>query len=97
MLANYGFKDGTGEFFITIDSDKCNACGDCVPACPEGVLAVGEDVNDPMRDEQVAFVVERQRRKIKFTCNVCKPSSGYDIAGLPCVKACPTSAIVHSW
>jgi len=97
MLANYGFKDGTGDFFITIDSDKCNACGDCVPACPEGVLAVGEDVNDPLRDELVAFVVEEQRKKIKFTCNACKPSAGYDISQLPCVKACPTSAVTHSW
>ena len=97
MLANYGFKDGTGEFFITIDSDKCNACGGCVPACPEGVLAVGVDVNDPLRDELVAFVVEERRKKIKFTCNACKPSAGYDISQLPCVKACPTSAVTHSW
>lgn len=97
MLANYGFKDGTGDYFITIDSDKCNACGDCVPACPEGVLAVGEDENDPLRDDPVAFVVPEQRKKIKFTCNTCKPSAGYYISQLPCVRACPTSAMIHSW
>ncbi len=97
MLANYGFKDGAGDFFITVDSDKCDGCGDCVPACPESVLAVGEDANDPMRDEPVVFVVEQQRKKINFTCNVCKPSAGYEISELPCVKACPTAAITHSW
>ena len=55
------------------------------------------DPNDPLRDEPVAFVVEEQRKKIKYACNVCKPSAGYEIADLPCVKACPTAAITHSW
>ena len=47
MLANYGYKDGSGDFFITIDTDKCDGCGDCVPACPAGCFEVGEDPNDP--------------------------------------------------
>ena len=25
---------------ITIDEDKCDGCGDCVPACPEGALRI---------------------------------------------------------
>lgn len=97
MLANYGFKDGEGDFFITVDTDRCDGCRDCVPACPAGVLAVGEDANDPLRDDPVAYVVENQRKKIKFTCNVCKPSAGYAISQLPCVRACPTDAITHLW
>ena len=28
MKANYGYKDGSGEFFITLDTDRCTACGD---------------------------------------------------------------------
>ena len=34
MLANYGYKDGAGEFYITIDTDKCIECPDhaCVAA-----------------------------------------------------------------
>ena len=30
MIANYGFKDGSGDWFIVIDTDKCNGCGKCV-------------------------------------------------------------------
>ena len=49
MIANYGYMDGSGQYFIKIDSDKCDGCGDCVTACPAGVLEVGEDENDPFR------------------------------------------------
>ena len=46
MLANYGYKDGAGEFFITIDTEKCNGCGDCINICPVGVLELIEDEFD---------------------------------------------------
>ena len=95
MLANYGYKDGSGEFFITIDTDKCNGCGDCVQACPYGVLEVRPDDSDPLRDEPVAAVTEAERKKIKYTCAPCKPVSGE--RKLPCVLACEPAAISHSW
>ena len=95
MIANYGYKDGSGDFFIAIDTDKCNGCGDCVPACPYSVFVVGEDPNDPLRDEPVALVGEEQRRKLKYTCNPCKPD--HDRPPLPCVQACKPGAISHSW
>jgi len=47
MLANCGYKDGSGEYFITIDTDLCNACGKCVSACKYNVFKVEEDPNDP--------------------------------------------------
>jgi NAD-dependent dihydropyrimidine dehydrogenase PreA subunit len=97
MLANYGYKDGSGEFFITIDTDKCNGCGDCVSACPAGVLEVGEDENDPLNENPVAKVVAGQRKKIKYSCCPCKPAHGYKMTDLPCVKACFPCAIIHSW
>jgi ferredoxin len=95
MLANYGYKDGSGDYFIAIDTDKCNGCGDCADACPYGVLEVGEDENDPFREEPVAKVTEEHRKKIKYSCTPCKPVSGR--TPLPCVESCRPEAITHSW
>ena len=95
MIANYGYKDGSGYWYIAIDTDKCNGCGDCVEACPYGVLGVGEDPNDPFREEPVAWVTEEQRKKIKYTCAPCKPVA--ERPPLPCMAACESGAISHSW
>jgi ferredoxin len=95
MLANYGYKDGSGDYFITIDTDKCDGCSKCVEACPQKVLAVVEDPNDPFREVPVAVVVEEQRKKLKYTCAPCKPMSGE--RNLPCMLACEPEAISHSW
>ena len=95
MKANYGYKDGSGEFFITIDTELCNGCGKCVEACPAGVLEMATDISDPLRDEPVAAVTEEHRKKIKYSCGPCKPVSGPRV--LPCVEACEPGAIEHSW
>jgi ferredoxin len=72
MLANYGYKDASGDFFITIDTDKCNGCGDCVTECPADVfVVVDEDPNDPLREEPVAMVAEEKKKKLKYECNPC--------------------------
>jgi ferredoxin len=113
MLANWGYQDGSGAYFITIDSDKCNGCERCVRACSEGVFEVGEDPNDPLSEEPVAFVVEEQRKKLRYTCSPCKkyltdeggsaasrtPADilAREIKNLPCVMACEMDAITHSW
>ena len=96
MLANYGYKDGSGNWFITIDTDKCNGCKDCVDVCPAGVFVVGEeDPNDPLREEPVAMVVAEKKKKLKYECNPCKPPS--ERPALPCVEGCASRAIDHSW
>ena len=95
MIANYGYKDGSGDWFITIDTDKCDGCGACVSACPYDVFQVTEDPFDPFREEPVAVVTEEQRKKIKYTCGPCKPV--VDRPSLPCVEVCEPQAISHSW
>lgn len=95
MLANYGYKDGSGEYFITIDTDRCTGCGDCVPVCPAGVLELVEDEFDPLAEALVAAVREEHRKAIKYSCGPCKPVT--DRPPLPCVAACEPGAIAHSW
>jgi len=95
VKANYGYKDGSGEFFISVDTDKCNGCGACVEACLHGVLEVVDDPVDPLSDEQVLVVTEAERKKIKYTCGPCKPVT--DRPPLPCMAACPEDVITHSW
>jgi Fe-S-cluster-containing hydrogenase component 2 len=96
MLANYGYKDGSGEYFITIHTERCNGCGDCVSACPAQVfIVVDEDPNDPTREEPVAMVGAEKKKKVKYECNPCKPTSNRP--PLPCVQACKSGAINHSW
>jgi NAD-dependent dihydropyrimidine dehydrogenase PreA subunit len=96
MLANYGYKDASGDFFITIDTDKCDGCGDCVIACPVDVFeVVDEDPHDPLREEPVAMVADDKKKKLKYECSPCKPLSNRP--PLPCVEACKAGAISHSW
>jgi ferredoxin len=96
MQANYGYSDGSGNYFITIDTDKCNGCGDCAVACPALAFeVVEEDPNDPLNEEPVAIIVQEKIRKLKYECGPCKPPT--DAPPLPCVEACRQGAIAHSW
>lgn len=95
MIAHYGYKDGSGDYFIAINTGRCDGCGKCASSCPAGVFEVGEDENDPFREDPVARVSEAHRRKIKYSCSACKPSSGWE--DLPCTQSCPSKAIEHSW
>ena len=96
MLANYGYEDASGYYFITIDTDKCDGCGDCLTACPTNVFeVVDEDLNDPLREKPVAIVSDKKKKSLKYTCNPCKPSLHRN--PLPCMEICSTGAISHSW
>jgi Fe-S-cluster-containing hydrogenase component 2 len=93
MKANYGYTDGSGEFYITIDTDLCVRCTEhwCVDACPVGSFEIIVDDYD----DEVAAIKETHRKKIKYDCAPCKPVSGRP--PLPCVQACTLCAITHSW
>jgi Fe-S-cluster-containing hydrogenase component 2 len=92
MKAHYGYEDGSGCYYVTVDTSRCDGCGECVKACPAGVFALVEE--DPLEERVVAAVAPAHGRKIKYSCNPCKPS-GYTT--LPCVAACGPDALVHSW
>ena len=93
MIANYGYMDGSGEYYISIDTDKCVECESraCVTACPKEMFAIEPDDYD----DEVALIKEPFRHKIKYECAPCKPVS--DRPPLPCIAACPLGAIAHSW
>ncbi len=97
MIAQYGYKDGSGEFFISIDTDKCTGCGDCIPVCPPKVLEMSENDFDPLSDETMAAVTNEHRKKIKYSCAPCKPSRSAGQSDPPCVTTCEPNAIAHSW
>lgn len=93
MIANYGYSDGSGEYYITIDTDRCIECDGrwCVDACPQSLFMIEADDYD----DKVATIVLTAQKRLKETCADCKPSGGYEC--LPCTTACLPAAIKHSW
>jgi len=94
LKAHYGYKDGSGDYFIIIDTDKCNGCGKCAEACPYHVLELIPNEFD-IEGGTMAAVKEEHRKKIKYSCAPCKPITGE--RKLPCILACEPLAITHSW
>jgi len=94
MIANYGYKDGSGEYYISIDTSKCVDCAvgrACLTGCPKSMF---ESMTDDY-DEEVVWIKAAFRRSLAYDCATCKPSSGY--SRLPCTDACKPGAIKHSW
>ena len=93
MKANYGYMDGSGQYFITIDTDKCIECADrgCLEGCPKGMFEIAVDDYD----DEVAQIKAEFRKKLKYECAQCKPVSDRPI--LPCMEACKPGAVEHSW
>ncbi|MFP3976030.1 MAG: BadF/BadG/BcrA/BcrD ATPase family protein, partial [Dehalococcoidia bacterium] len=87
--AQYGYSDGTGDYFITIDKELCDGCGRCVEACPSDVFVVTKDDNGDPKCE----VRERARKRLALLC------PGYDACTneVNCHSVCPNDAISHSW
>lgn len=86
MIIHYGYADGRGEFYITIDTDKCNGCGKCVDACPQDVFEMVADDYGRV----VVKVKDDVARSIGYVC----PGYNYCII---CHQICDRDAISHSW
>lgn len=88
---HYGYSDGSGSYFITVDAGRCDGCGECVPACPAGIFeVVQEDTAQPK-----ARVKEEARKKLAFLCPGFPSCSGRLEAN--CHRVCPRDALSHSW
>lgn len=87
----YGYNDGTGDYYITIDSGKCDGCGKCVRVCPAAVLEiVQEDGHKPR-----VRVTDAARKRLSILCpgyNICSNSSEEN-----CRSVCQHDAISLSW
>ena len=92
IITHYGYSDGSGEYYITIDTDKCGGCGKCVNQCPQSALQLETMLID-LEDKTVASVTEDHRKKIKYTCASCKPEKNNS----PCLLACDFKAIKCTW
>ena len=91
LKVHYGYTDGTGDYFITIDTGRCDGCGECVPACPSGIFEMVRDDNGQPK----ARVKEAVRKKLAFLCpgfNSC--SHDHEVN---CHSVCRKDAISHTW
>ena len=91
MVIHYGYTDGSGKYYVSIDAEKCNSCAVCVEKCPQKILTM-EIVMIDLDFKEAAAVIETERKKIKYTCAPCH--EGKDV---PCVRACEMGAIVATW
>jgi ferredoxin len=93
LIAHYGYRDGSGEYYITIDTDRCIECEGrwCVAACPEDLFVI--EIDD--YDDEVATILESARKSLRERCTDCKAPGAP--APVPCVAACRPDAVSHSW
>jgi predicted CoA-substrate-specific enzyme activase len=91
MKISYGYSDGTGEYYITVNTGKCDGCGKCVETCFAGNLEVGK--ND--QGQSKARVKDSIRKKIHITCPGIKVCSFEHPVN--CQSSCPRNAISHTW
>lgn len=87
---NYGYSDGTGVYYITMDSAKCNGCNACVETCPNGLFSLSYE------DGKKSAVIKKEMlKKISQVCpgiSVCRNQRENT-----CESVCKSNAISHSW
>jgi predicted CoA-substrate-specific enzyme activase len=91
MKVHYGYTDGTGDYFITIDSGQCDGCGYCVEACPAGILIVAREDGSQLKAE----LKEEARKNLAFLCPGFLSCSR--MHKVNCHSVCSKDAISHTW
>ena len=94
MTAYYGFEDGSGNYYIKINTNLCQKCKDkpCINSCPNTLFS---KINDDYGTETIEIEAGRQH-SIQAACDNCKLVC-HSNDTLPCHKACPYHAIEHTW
>jgi len=92
VIIHYGYSDGSGDYYVTLDTDKCVGCGLCIQKCRQGILQL-ETIFIDLEDKTVASVKKEQRKKIRYTCASCKPEKDKTL----CQLACKTEALEFTW
>jgi len=91
MKIQYGYSDGTGEYFVTVDTALCTGCGECVEVCPADIFRL--EPNDAGEDK--AVVKAETRKKLAVLCpgaDACLASNGAN-----CHSVCEPGAVEHTW
>lgn len=91
MIIHYGYSDGSGKYYVSIDAEKCNACKICIEKCPQNALKIDTVMID-IEDKQVAVVHEAHRKKIQYTCASCHQKKE-----IHCAQSCKKGAIAATW
>ncbi|HEX77060.1 MAG TPA: 4Fe-4S binding protein [Dehalococcoidia bacterium] len=90
-IANYGYSDATGDYYLTVYGGRCTGCGECVEVCPHEILEIYEDD----WGQVLVRVKGEQTRHIGYICRACKARSHPQPP--PCVQTCQAEALAHSW
>ncbi|MFB6360657.1 MAG: 4Fe-4S dicluster domain-containing protein [Halobacteriales archaeon] len=95
---NYGYKDGAGTWYITVDTDACDGCRDCLDVCPADLWELKEDEFAILEDsEMIAGIKEEHQQSVRYDCSPCKSPSGDGDGIAACAEVCHVDAIEFSW
>jgi predicted CoA-substrate-specific enzyme activase len=87
----YGYNDGTGDYYITVNLGQCNGCGKCVSVCPSAIFEmVQEDIRKPK-----VKVRDAARKRLSILCPGYQSCSSTHKEN--CRSVCQHDAISFSW
>jgi len=91
VISHFGYRDASGAYYVSVDSERCTGCGACVTACPQQALEVVRTMVD-IDEQDVAQVKEPSRRRLAEVCGACASARRF-----LCVVACAPRAVGVQW